>query len=354
MPAYITSMGVVSPQKSSDDKNWLEENVTYDSPKIRCIEPDYKELISPIHLRKMPRILKIGLYASMLCMRNSGIINPDAIIVGTGFGCLEDLEKFISQISSGNEKTLFTTSFIHSTHNLVGSQIAMMTKNQNYNMNYVHRSFSFENALTDAIMLLEENEANNVLTGCIDEITDYHFKLYQYLNFWKINGIADKNFYLLNTPGTIAGEGSAFFNLASVKTIDSPEIKGVYTFYKPENPTEIKNHFYTFLDSIRISVNDIDLVISGNTGDNKFDKVYETFAEDCFSSKKALVFYKHLCGEYHTATGFALSVAVHILKNQKIPSALVLSNISDKDIRHILIYNHYRNIEHAFILLSKG
>ena len=230
----------------------------------------------------------------------------------------------------------------------------MMTKNQNYNMNYVHRSFSFENALTDAMMLLEENEAVNVLTGCIDEITDYHFNLFGYLDFWKTAGFKNNDLFMQDSPGTIAGEGSAFFSLSSTKTNESAEINGVFTLYKQESQLEIKDQFHYFLNSIGASANDIDLVISGNNGDNRFDMVYENFITHCFQPKPPIVYYKHLCGEYHTSTGFALGVATHILKIQKIPSALILSETPKKNIRHILIYNHYRNTEHSFILVSKG
>jgi len=351
MKAYITSFGIVSPQGSPINDSWLDEMILYHTSLIRCIEPDFKELIPPIYLRKMPRILKIGLYAAMMCLRNQ-TSQPDAIITGTGFGCLEELEKFLAQVIESNGKIMFPTSFIHSTNNLVGSQIAMMTKNNNYNMNYVHRSFSFENALTDTMLLLEEKQAINVLTGCIDEITDYHFKVYGYLDFWKASIICNKELYSIDTKGTIAGEGSAFFNISSEYSSENPIINGVHTFYKPDNHEEINQNFELFLNSSEIQKNKIDLLLLGKNGDQQFDSIYDNFATDNFSSNIQIALYKKLCGEYHTSTGFALGVACTILKNRKIPASLVVSGNSKKEIRNILIYNQYRNTEHSFILIG--
>ncbi len=343
-------MGIVSPQGSPVNDKWLDESVEYTRSLIHCIEPDYKELIPPIYLRKMPRILKIGLYASMMCLKNNNSIHSDAIITGSGFGCLEELEKFLSQVIESNEKILFPGSFIHSTNNLVGSQIAMMTKNKGYNMNYVHRSFSLEHALSDALMLLEEKEAANILTGCIDEITDYHFNLYSYLNYWKPTGMSNCRLFNENSPGTIAGEGSAFFNLSSEKKYGTPELKGVYTFYSPNDQNEIKNHFDNFLQTSGVLKDQIQMVLLGKNGDNQYDHLYDEFVQVNFNSKIQCALYKHLCGEYHTSAGFALGIANHILKYQKTPQSLILSDSIQSPIKNILIYNQYRNAEHSFIL----
>ena len=54
---------------------------------------------------------------------------------------------------------LTPTSFIQSTHNTVGGQIALELQCKGYNFTYVHGSNSFESALLDAKLQLELNEA---------------------------------------------------------------------------------------------------------------------------------------------------------------------------------------------------
>ncbi|NJK84751.1 MAG: beta-ketoacyl synthase chain length factor [Bacteroidales bacterium] len=109
--------------------------------------------------RRMSRIVKMGICSALKCLKESGVEVPDAIITGTGFGCIEDTEKFLGSIIQNEEKMLNPTPFIQSTHNTVGAAIALKIKCNNYNNTYVHRGFSFEHALLDGLMLLNEDKA---------------------------------------------------------------------------------------------------------------------------------------------------------------------------------------------------
>lgn len=63
--------------------------------------------------------------ASALAMKDANVESVDAIITGTGLGCIEDSEKFLKSILDNKEEFLTPTSFIQSTHNTVGAQIAL-------------------------------------------------------------------------------------------------------------------------------------------------------------------------------------------------------------------------------------
>ena len=92
---------------------------------------------------------------------------PDAVIAGTGLGCLEDTEKFLGSIYTLQEHLLNPTPFINSTHNTIAGAIALAIKCHGYNATYTHRGFSFESALLDALMLASENPEAAILAGCI-------------------------------------------------------------------------------------------------------------------------------------------------------------------------------------------
>ena len=100
----------------------------------------------------MSRIIKMGV-RRMECLKEAGVENPGAIITGTAYGCLADTESFLTKMVENKEELLTPTAFIQSTHNTVGAQIALMLKCHNYNNTFVHRGFSFENALLDAIII---------------------------------------------------------------------------------------------------------------------------------------------------------------------------------------------------------
>jgi len=101
---------------------------------------------------------------------------------------MEDSEKFLASLITGNEQTLSPTSFIFSTHNTVAAQIALLLKCNNYNFTHTHRGLSFENALLDSFLFLNDNPAANVLVGASDEVTETSFRILQRLGAIKRRG----------------------------------------------------------------------------------------------------------------------------------------------------------------------
>ncbi len=354
MKAYITSTGVISPQETHKAENFPDSVWEEVNNRLVCIEPDYRELINPLQLRRMPRILKMGLAAARLCINRSGGINPDGIIVGTGLGCLDNLEKFLLDVLDNHEHITSVLPFINSTHNAVAAHIAMLLQNHGYNLTYCHRGLSFESALDDALMNLEEKKASHILLGGIDETTNDFRLLHSYLGYWKK---PVSNLLLLEdkSPGSIAGEGSAFFMLSSVPSDDHHVIvDGVYTFITPDSAEEsdIIPEIDLFLKNHGTDKRDISLLLAGMNGDTNFDPVYKRLKQNYFSPQTGLAWYKHLCGEYYTSSSFALWLASVILENQVIPKITELISPEKREIEKILIYNHTRNTEHALILVS--
>ncbi|MCK4360306.1 MAG: beta-ketoacyl synthase chain length factor [Bacteroidales bacterium] len=351
MEIYIKGIGIISPQNTFNNEHFLEEIAEYQDDYLKCIEPDYKKYIKPMLLRRMSRIIKMGIYAAKTSLDDANIDIPDAIITGTGLGCIEDTEKFLFSMITNNEELLPPTPFIQSTHNTISAQIALMLKCHNYNNTYVHRGISFESALLDSMMLLKENSINNILTGAADEITHNSFLITKRLGHWKNPAISNLKLLDYKTRGSIAGEGAAFFVLTNTDSKHNyAKISSVSTFYKPENYKIIEDNITEFLKNAKIDTNDIDLIIFGINGDTKFDKIYYHLIKNYFENKD-FVYYKHLCGEYHTSSSFVLWLGAKILKTQFVPYIVKLNKQADKQIKNILIYNHYRNINHSLILI---
>ena len=360
---YIRATGNISPQKTFGHQP-LVDVVAYSSNRLACIEPDYKDFIDPKQIRRMSRIIRMGVAAAMECLQEADIKIPDAIVTGTAYGCLEDTNSFLSKMVEFNEELLTPTAFIQSTHNTIGAQIGLMLQCNNYNNAFVHRGFSFESALLDGMMLLKENEASNVLVGAIDEITNPSHAILNRMGLYKQGPVSNLDIYntipiparpaggAIGTKGTIAGEGAAFFLLANdPSTTDYAKLDGLHTFYKPEGITEIENQILCFLETQSISMNDIDLIITGKNGDAGSDEVYEQLAQTVFNNKDS-VNYKHLCGEYPTAAAFAMWLAANIVKSGKVPQALNYTGSAEKRVKRVLIYNHYQGIHHSLSLLS--
>jgi len=351
MPAYINGLSMISPQNTVERNDFLSGLVEYSGDYMKCIDPDYKAYINPIAIRRMSRLIRMGITAAKMSLEDAGILMPDAIITGTGLGSVEDTEKILGTMRE-DEKFFNPTPFIQSTYNTISSQIAISLKCHGYNSTYVHRNFSFESSLQDAIMQLEEGTAKTVLAGGIDEMTLNHLIITRRAGHWKEEAISNRNLLKSNTNGSFAGEGAGYFVLSSEKKESSyAELKSVKTFYKPESGEAVREIINDFLSARSLSLGDIDLVIAGMNGDHAYDSIYHDLIHDYFTSQ-GISSFKPFCGEYFTASAFALWMASRILKHQSVPVVSIVRPVTGKSLKHILVYNQYRNTNHTLMLVS--
>ena len=348
---YINSVASISAQKTFDNSQFLEEIIAHNETVLPVVNPNYKDYIPPAAARRMAKGIKMGVVASKLALEEAGLENVDAIITGTGMGCVRDSEKFVSAIIDNDEQYLTPTSFIQSTHNTVGGQIALGIKCKGYNFTYVHSSNSFESSLLDAKLMIQNDEANSVLIGGVDELGAHTTKLYQLVNHVKTTASNSLEVLHSNTEGAIFGEGANFFVLGNYKNKGTyAEIVGV----KMCNTltSSVSELAQQFLEKNDLSVNDIDLLVLGNNGDNTFDSYYNDLSNSIFS-KTQQVYYKHLCGEFNTASSFGFWLASKLIKTQHLPKVTKLNDINQSSFKTVLLYNQYRGENHSFTLLRK-
>lgn len=139
--------------------------------------PEIRDYVNPLETRRMGKLMKSSLLASLKALHEADIEVPDAIITGTAFGCLENSEKFLIDMCENGEETLKPTLFMQSTHNTISSNIAIKTKCHGYNITYTQNEKSLEWALKDARQLIRDGKAKYVLVGCHDESTPMYRNL---------------------------------------------------------------------------------------------------------------------------------------------------------------------------------
>lgn len=353
MSCYISGIGCISPQKTFENDDFLSEPVNQQALFLQCIQPEsYRDYIDPLLSRRLSRIIKMGITSALVSIKESGISMPGAIITGTGLGSVKDTEKFLTTMLDNNETLLNPTNFMQSTYNTISSQIAIILKCSNYNTTYVHRGFSFESALIDGLDLMARGEADSALVGGIDEISENHFYISGLEGMWRMQ--AENHLELLKNPGkgSIPGEGSVFFTLTNNKLPGSyAKLCGLKTLYKPKSRDIILAAINNLLKENNLSTSDIDLVVAGLNGNSHTDAIYHDVMNELFE-KQPVAAFKHLCGEYHTASAFGLWLASNILKKQRIPSVALYKGASPKDIRRILFYNHFPEAQHTLMLLE--
>jgi 3-oxoacyl-(acyl-carrier-protein) synthase len=287
-------------------------------------------------------------------MDEANMHEPDAILTGTGMGCQVDTEKFLNLLLYNDERLLNPSPFIQSTHNTMAAQIALLLGNNNHNLTYVHRTFSFESALLDSMMMMNENKAENILVGGIEELTEEIWTVRTKIGFYKKKPVQNNQLLADKQEGALSGEGSAFFVLSRKPNENTyATVLGTKTFFRPENQNEIEKKIQDFLTANKLLVEELGLVILGYNGNAEFDKIYQNLESQFFVNNNT-AWFKHLCGEYDTASAFAMWIATKVLKTGIIPDVIARNKTGCFQNKPILIYNQFRNVNHSLILLGQN
>lgn len=132
---------------------------------------EIRAYVKPLEARRMGKLMKASLLSSLKALSQAGVDCPDAIITATSLGCWENTEALLTQIETEGEVMLSPTNFMQSTHNTIGSNIAIRLGCHGYNITYTQCAQSLDWALRDARRLLASGRCKTVLVGCHDEST---------------------------------------------------------------------------------------------------------------------------------------------------------------------------------------
>ncbi len=346
---FILDSSCISAQQTYDGAFLDGEVLNCKGKRFTAQEPGYGNLIPAGLLRRMGKAVRMGVGAGLpLIIKNEGV---DGIILGTANGGLEDCLKFLNQIVDYNEGTLTPTNFVQSTPNAVAGNLALLSKTTGYNTTHVHRGLAFECALLDAILLLKEGGSKCVLLGAVEEISEYNYNI-DFLNgYFKNHDITSDTVLTSDSPGSVCGEGAAMFIVGAQKTEHTlAEFVDVDQISSP-GPQDIAEKLTFFLQRNGVQNQDIDVFIAGNSGDNRTDFMYTAIRESFFAHCDVYC-YKHLVGDYPTASAFATWVGAQILSGKEVPHQMKqFESGKKKSPRYVLIYNHYQGKQHGFILL---
>lgn len=326
---YVLSAKQISVQQPLCE-DWMTQPVEYQTPFNRSIDPSFKDYISPIEARRMGKILKRAIATSKEAIKASGLESVDAIITGTGYGCIENTEFFLDALSKDGEQMLSPTYFMQSTHNTISSLVAIQTKNHGYNVTYAHKGISFDSALQDAVLQMRLGKINSALIGGHDELTE--------------------TFYRILKKGGMMGQDDEMCGEAAVSVVlgtkNDDYLCKLVNFKMLHKPT---------LEKLKAVAKDFqaDYILTGISGNHKSDEAYFAETKELFSDAKLLK-YKHIFGESFTSSGIGVYVAAQCLKAGKIPAHLFVnpSEISDKKPSKILIFNHSDGNNYSLTLLE--
>lgn len=342
---FIKDLYAISPQKTIDLSFEEGDFQIHTSSIMEAIEPNYIEFIAPGQLRRMGKAVRMGIGAGLpLIKRNPSL---DGIIIGTANGGMEDCVKFLNQIVEYEEGVLTPTNFVQSTPNAVAGQLAMLSGNRNYNSTHVNGSLAFENALLDALLVLEKNnEKSSLLVGAVEEISSYNYNIEKLQGHYKTEVVSNKELLNTNSPGSICGEGATMFIVSNDSENALAQILDVAQISFPTEQ-ELLAVVQNLLHKNNLTITDIDLLIQGFNGDNLNEYWYPNLNKH-FENSEVLSF-KEYCGEYKTASAFGLYYAVKLMNDNN----SISKRIKREKAKYTLIHNHFDGKKHGFILMKK-
>ncbi len=290
---YIIGTSSISHQPTFKNRRFSSSLIEL-NPSSTLIHPNYSDFIPKMQRRRMSDVLKMSITCATDALFQSKVELPEAIIVGTCMGCPVFTKNFLDKINNSEGKALSPTSFIVSTHNTIAGQISLFQRNFNYNMTHTQGSLSFEQALIDGIMCLEEGK-RNVLVGAADEEVS------------EIYNTEER----LNRQDLITTSGTSFFMLSSEKKIGSNiELIGVESigFVK-----DFAESILSFLEAKNVRSDTVDLVLFCSSNPKTV-----RILNNLFMAQK-LLDYEKFSGTYLTNSGFAMNLAEDILITQTHP-----------------------------------
>jgi len=343
---YIHQTYCISAQQNLFQADIEQINEPVDK-KLLAIEPAY-EKIPPGILRRMGKSIRMGIGAALPLIEATNSVN--GIIMGSANAGMEECVKFLNQIIQYEEGQLTPGNFVQSTGNVIAGQLGLITKNMGYNVTHVHAGLAFENAVIDAVMQLNTNPTHSYLLGGVDEVSSFHYNIETLAGTYKEAAISNKNLYEADSPGCLVGEGAAMFIVNNEATASIAKLAAITTIHSTDIEL-VKGRLKIFLQNNLPAGTEIDLLLSGENGDNRTLPFY-TACETLLPDDASVVRYKHMVGDFPTAAALGLWYACAFLQNRQVPAHLFKKKTEKTVYQNILLYNNFKGLQHSFILVS--
>ncbi len=333
--AFILAATQISIQEGLSEA-WMQSPIQYDEPYVRSLDVDYKQWLSVGESRRMGKLLKRALVTSLAAMRQSGVEHPDAIITGTGLGCIENTEILLTHLCEEGEENCKPTPFMQSTHNTISSLVSIHTHTHGYNATYAHKEASFDCALEDAWRQMKLGRIHTALVGGQDEMTPKYF------------GLLCKTGYL-GQPSQIAGEAAVSVMLSAKPRNELDNVLCRMTYFKRlYRPTPEE------LQQTAAAIGCFDAVVTSVSQLSTFNSQLSTLQEAAtLFPDTPLLQYKNIFGESYTAYGLGIYATAHVLHCQQLPPAMLIPGfVTPAALHRILVLNQIGGKDYTFTVLE--
>ena len=337
-------------------------------PAYRLDEATQASLLPPERIKRMGRGQMMAIAAVKraldVCPEPPARGGATAVSLGTAWAEEGDEITFLQNLIERGEKGAKPAFFVNSVKNALASQLALTFGFQGENQTFAHDALSFESALWQGAWLLGAGRARHAIVCGVDALASFQ-EIHGHLLGWYATDPAAVA-PLASIPvaaghRTLPGEGAAAFVLAPPGTragrlarLVGLRVRGPLR----RSPVLSASDELAFLEqALReggTRMDDIDLVLVGANGDSALDAVYVSIIAElrARSSGTAVGVYRHVTGDFATASALAFDLAVRAADSGSLPAEVHVVEGAVRAVERVLLYHLTSAGYHSAIIVS--
>jgi len=318
-----------------------------------------KDFMPPLKYRRMSRVSRLAVAASIEALKDAELkLTPPlasaiGVIVGTGYGSTSQTDDFFVGLVREGPEGANPSLFPDTVPNAPASQIAIYHGLKGPNTTFSHNEVSGEQALTYAYRLLQENRAEVLLVGSVDELSSVLFHSFTVLRTLSPRRAGEEGMRPFDRTrnGRVLGEGAGILVLEKKKQAlnRGAKIYGSMAAYAATGSQVKINHYEAgaeqmsrvmkdVLNKGRIAPSQVSYICAAANATKELDRAEALAIQGTFGKYSRSIPVSSLKGLTGDFCGLAALRAAAILlgmKEGKIPPTCGLHN-PDFDLDHVI------------------
>lgn len=352
----ITGVGVLGPKSIGLEsfRQLLDSGVTavetitrFDTEGLRAhsaaLLNDFrpKEFISPMKMRRMNMLSRIGVAAAKLTLDDAKYdsaryARPDVgVALGTCFGPVQTSLEYMDEYVAKGPALAPPQLFAESVANAPGSHVAIEHGFEGFNITFTQRESSAMAALLHAATQVSRGSVRAALAGGIEEINELIFSVLD-----RAGALARATDSLSeaarpfdrNRNGVAAGEGGGMFLLEGDPTGEPYAYVSGFGVARDatatisdwgHDPRPVERAMQKALTDAELSAADVGAVFASANGNRLGDRTEAEAIQNLFAGGiPPVVATKGIFGEYAAAGALQIATAVVAIRDQRLPSSV--------------------------------
>ncbi len=339
-------------------------------PAYRLDAATEASLSPPGQIKRMGRGQAMAIAAVQRAINFCGDATPPArgagtaVSVGTAWAEEGDEIIFLENLIKFGEKGAKPAFFVNSVKNALASQLALTFGFQGENQTFAHDALSFESALWQGARILRAGRARHAVVCGVEALVEFQ-EIHGHLLGWY--GTDPAPLAPLSAEkraagqGTLPGEGAAAFVLTAPGAEAAPLARLVVVRARgslQRAPALSTSDELALVEQALRDANtrlgSVGLLLVGANGDPAFDEIYAQVARRLRARAEGLAVgvYRHLTGDFATASALGFELAVRAVAGRAVPSEVRIVEGAPGSIQRVLLYHVSSAGYHSAMIVS--